>query len=56
MHRSPPSPDEFELLRRRYTYALGRGVSHEQALLEAARQHRLPLPEADHYLGDPRNW
>ncbi len=56
MHISSPTPDEFELLRRRYTYALARGTSHEEALLVTARHHRLSLTEVDHHLGDPRNW
>lgn len=50
------TPDEFELLRRRYTYALARGESHDQALLTTARLHRLSLTETDHHLGDPRRW
>ncbi len=50
------TPDEFELLRRRYTYALARGASHEEALLMTARHHRLSLTEADHLLGDPGRW
>jgi len=56
MHGPPPTPDEFELLRRRYVYALARGASHEEALLMTARQLRLSLTDADHHLGDPRRW
>lgn len=56
MHGPPPTPDEFEAIRRRYVYALARGASHEEALLMTARHHRLSLTETDHHLGDPGRW